>query len=113
MDRDKSVITDGAAAAAFLSAGIGSVVLGVLTLLKANSVAAKGLLTFYVPTGPLSGQTTLTIAVWLISWFILNRRWKNQQVNFNRIFVIALILVAVGLLATFPPLFEAFSEFEE
>lgn len=113
MDQPDSAVTDGEASAAFLSAGIGIFVFGVLTMLKTFGGAIKSFLSFYFPAGPLSGQTTLAIAVWLITWFILYKRWKNRNVNFNRIFIITLVLITLGLLATFPPLFEAFTEFEE
>ena len=110
MNKAKSEILNGAAAAAVLAAGMGSFILGVLTTLKASSQAVRNLLSFYVPTGPLSGQTTIAVAVWLASWIILYLLWKEHEVNFKKIFIIALILIALGMLGTFPPLFEAFFE---
>lgn len=110
MNKAKSEILNGAAAAAVLAAGIGSFTLGVLTTLKASSQAIRNLLSFYVPTGPLSGQTTIAVAVWLICWVVFHLFWKEREVNFKKIFIIAIILIAVGMLGTFPPLFEAFFE---
>ena len=110
MNKTISEVSNAPAAAAMLAAGIGSLTLGALTMLKASSQAIKDLLAFYVPTGPLSGQTTLAVAVWLIAWFVLHRLWKKQDVKFNKIFIIALVLIGLGMLAAFPPLFEVFFE---
>ncbi len=110
MNKAKSEVLNGAAAAAMLAAGIGSFTLGVLTTLKASSQAIRNLLSFYVPTGPLSGQTTIAVAVWLVAWIAFHLLWREREVNFRKIFIIALILIALGMLGTFPPLFEAFFE---
>ncbi len=110
MTKIGSLISNGAAAAAVLAAGAGSFTLGVLTTLKASSEAVRKVLSFYVPTGPLSGQTTIAAAVWLVAWFIFHQLWKSRNVDFKKIFMVALILIIIGLIGTFPPLFEAFFE---
>jgi hypothetical protein len=102
--------TSGSAAAALLSAGIGIFTLGVLTTLKASSDAIKKILSFYPPTGPLSGQTTVAVAVWLAAWVLLGLVWKKREIGLRRILVVLIVLIAVGFLACFPPLFEAFFE---
>lgn len=102
--------TNGFAAAAILAPGVGSLVLGVLTVLKAASVQIKQLLSFYPPTGPLSGQTTLAVGAWLLAWLILRIFWKDREVNFRRVFLITWALIGLGLVGTFPPLFEEFFE---
>jgi hypothetical protein len=61
------------------------------------------MLTFFKPTGALSGVTTLAILTWLISWAILARVWRNRNVNMVSVNVIAFGLLLVGLLLTFPP----------
>jgi hypothetical protein len=108
MQQDTSAATNGAAAAAILAAGIGSVVLGLLTTLAAASRPFNTILAFYGPTGPLSGKTTLAVLIWLATWLLLHRTWKNRQVNFGPVFISTLMLIALGLLGTFPPFFEAF-----
>ena len=101
-------LTNGIAAAAVLAAGIGSFVLGLFTTLAAASEGIKNLLNWYGPAGPLAGKSGLAVIAWLVSWVILHTRWKDKEVNFDRIFVITLILIGLGLLLTFPPIFEAF-----
>ena len=110
MSKVRSDIHNGVAAAAVLAAGIGGFVLGVLTTLKASSEAIRRVFSFYVPTGPLSGQTTVAVAIWLVAWIVFHQMWKSRDVNFKKVFTMALILIIIGLVGTFPPLFEAFFE---
>ncbi|HSF29490.1 MAG TPA: YHS domain-containing protein [Candidatus Tectomicrobia bacterium] len=100
--------TNGAAAAAVLTVGIGSFVLGLLTTLAAASGSVATVLAFYGPVGPLSGKSTVAVVVWLVAWAVFHKRWKNTQVNFSGVFVATLILIALGVLGTFPPFFEWF-----
>jgi hypothetical protein len=58
---------------------------------------------FSKPTGPLSGVTTSAIVVWLIAWAVFHMRWRRKHVRFERICTAALVLLALGLLLTFPP----------
>lgn len=110
MNKTNSGVKDGAAGAAIFAAGAGIFTLGVSTTLKASSEVIKKILSFYVPTGPLSGQTTVAVVVWLLVWAILHQLWKNREINFRKIFAITMILIILGFLGGFPPLFEAFFE---
>jgi uncharacterized membrane protein len=102
--------TSGSAAAALLAAGIGIFILGALTTLKASNDAVKRILSFYPPTGPLSGQTAVAVAVWLAAWVLLAFVWRRREINLRSILIIFMVLIALGFLACFPPLFEAFFE---
>jgi hypothetical protein len=93
----------GRAAAAILAAGVGSAALGVLALTADASATAKQILTFYRPTGALSGVTTTAILLWLGVWFGLTRRWHARQIELKRINQGALVLLVIGILLTFPP----------
>jgi hypothetical protein len=103
---DKEDFPNGEAAAAILASGIGSLALGVVT--SASEVARSLILTlvFYRPVGPLSGRTTLAVIVWLASWLVLHASWRGRRVDFSKVFVWTMILVALGLVGTFPPPFE-------
>jgi hypothetical protein len=59
---------------------------------------------FWRPTGPLSGVTTSAILLWLALWVILHARWRNRDVALARIIAVALVLLGLSLLMTFPPL---------
>ena len=108
MSAKTQTIPSGPAAAAMVAAGIGSLTIGILTTGAVLSAELKTALNFYNPAGPLSGKTSVGIAVWLISWLILNALWKNKDLRLRTAFIWTLMLLAVALLLTFPPVFEAF-----
>lgn len=97
-------IPNGSGAAAVLAAGIGSFALAVLACAGDKSAGIKNSLVFYKPTGALSGVSTLAIVLWLVSWGILEWRWRNRTVAAGRISAIALALLGLSLLLTFPPI---------
>ena len=101
-------LTNGPAAAAILASGIGCLALGLLTTLAQAIPPAKEALKLYSPTGPMSGKTILAVAVWLVAWAMLHFLWRNKQVDFGRIFIIALILIGLAFLGTFPLFFRSF-----
>ena len=100
--------TNGAAAAAILSAGVGSILLAALTIISDISSGTKRLLEFYKPSGALSGVSTVTIIAWLFSWIALDLFWRKKPVSLKRINLISLILLLTSVLATFPPFAELF-----
>jgi len=97
------------AAAALLAGGIGSMALGLLTVLAEASTPIKDALRFYGPAGPLSGKTTVAVIVWLVSWVILRGVWNKKEVEFGKVAGVAFILLALGLIGTFPPFFLLFA----
>jgi hypothetical protein len=99
---------NGSGAAAILSAGIGSFAVAVLAIAADKSTWLKSVLVFYRPTGVLSGVTTVAILVWLITWVILERYWRKRTVALRLISLVALALLAVSLLLTFPPVADLF-----
>jgi hypothetical protein len=99
---------DGAISAAFIASGIGCFVIGLMTTGAVISGTLKSLLEWSKPVGPLSGKTGVGIIVWLASWGILHVLWKERESNLRTTMIISLILVGLGVLLTFPPVFEAF-----
>jgi hypothetical protein len=102
------VLPNGSGAAAILAAGIGAFMVGFLAIAADKSAFLKNLFIFYKPTGPLSGVTTSAILVWLIAWGILEGRWRNRTVALACINAVALVLLGLSLLLTFPPVAELF-----
>jgi hypothetical protein len=94
---------NGPAAAALLSAAIGSFALGVLALMTDAFATLGRAFSIWPPTGPLSGVTDAAIIVWLVTWFTLSRRWAERDLSFGRINRVALVLFVAALLLTFPP----------
>jgi hypothetical protein len=99
-------VKNGLIAAAMLAAGIGCFFVGLMTDLSEASKAIEGILTFSKPVGALSGKTIIALLFWGISWAILASKWKDQEVDFGKVYNITLILVALGILMTFPLFFD-------
>ncbi len=96
-------IPTGPGAAAILAAGIGSLALGISAFAADAVPAIARAMSFWPPSGPLSGVTSCAIVVWLASWIVLGRRWANQEVNLLPVNVVAILMLIGGLLLTFPP----------
>ncbi|BAS26920.1 hypothetical protein [Limnochorda pilosa] len=101
-------VTNGPAAAALLASGIGSLVLGLMTTGAVVFHGLGGLLNWWNPAGPLTGKTGIAVLAWLVSWKVLSNRYREQDVDLGRILSVTLWLIVVGLLLTFPPVFELF-----
>jgi len=102
-------LTNGPAAAAILASGFGSLALGLITTLAQAITTVRSALNLYDPAGPLSGKTTVAVVIWLVAWAVFHQLWKDHHVNFTKVYIATLIMIALGLLGTFPPFFEAFS----
>jgi hypothetical protein len=90
--------------ASILAAAFGCAVMGVLTFFTEISSRMSKLMTFINPVGNLSGVTTLTLFLWIISWILLHRRWKSRSIKMGGLVLTAsLLLILIGLLGTFPP----------
>jgi hypothetical protein len=96
-------LPNGAGAAALLAAGIGSFLVGAIAVLADKSAATKSAMIFSKATGPLSGVTTTAIALWLAAWLVLHLRWRGKDVALRPVLGAALLLLALALLLTFPP----------
>ena len=105
---NSTVVPNGSGAAAVLSAGIGSFAVAFFAIAADKSAFVKNVFTFYKPTGPLSGETTVAILLWIAAWAILDWRWRKRTVSLRRINIIALALLGLSLLLTFPPIGDLF-----
>lgn len=95
---------NGAAWAAFLGAGIGAFAMGVMVILNEAGVFAAPAL--YAPAGGVSGRTTFAMVAWLVGWAVLHSRWKNRHIVSRRVPAITLLLIGLGVLLTFPPVWK-------
>lgn len=105
---ENKTTSTGPAAAAMIAGGIGTLMIGVLTTGAVISSGLKSFLNWWNPAGPLTGKTGVGVIVWLVSWLILNTLWKDKESNLRGAFIITLVLVGIGVILTFPPVFEAF-----
>jgi hypothetical protein len=92
--------------AAVLAAGIGSFAVGFFIILNEAGVLPAPSL--YGPAGGVSGRTTFATVAWLIAWFLAHRRWRDRQVDGGRFLTATLVLIALGLVLTFPPVWGIF-----
>jgi hypothetical protein len=102
------IVPNGSGAAAILSAGIGSFAIAIFAIAADKSAFVKDLFVFYKPTGALSGETTAAVLLWLVTWAVLNWRWRKRTVSLGRINIIAPGLLGLSLLLTFPPIGDLF-----
>jgi uncharacterized membrane protein YdcZ (DUF606 family) len=99
---------EGPIAAAIIAAGVGSLALGVVTTLAEASTGFKDALNWNSAVGPLSGKTIVTVLVWLAAWAVLHLVYRRKPYETRRALTVALVLVALGVLGTFPTFFQAF-----
>jgi hypothetical protein len=100
---------EGPISAAILAAGVGCFALGLLTTLAEASESVKDWLQWNDRVGPLSGKTILTVIIWLVSWVVLHLALRRRAFETRRALTIALILIALGVLGTFPTFFQLFA----
>lgn len=99
----------GVASAAFVSSGIGCLVIGLMVTGAEMSEGLKNMLNWWNPAGPLTGKTGVGVIAWIVSWVILHTMWKDKDMDFGKVFTVTLIMIALGFLLTFPPLFGLFA----
>ncbi|HEV8339962.1 MAG TPA: hypothetical protein VGR25_09965 [bacterium] len=108
-ERTRTRKSNGPAAAAILAAGAGTFTIGLMTTLAEAFAGLRNALMWYAPSGPLSGKTGVGIIVWLIAWVALATAWKGRDVNIGRVVTWTFVLLLLGFVGTFPPVFEAFA----
>ena len=99
----------GAAAAAMIAAGIGALVLGVLTTLNEASTSVHDFLAFNDGVGPLAGKTIFGGAAFFVAWAVLHGLWRDKNPAVRTVIWATVILLALGVLGTFPIFFQAFA----
>lgn len=51
---------------------------------------------------------TFAVVVWLAAWAMLHARWRTRDLSTGAVFGWTLVLVALSLVLTFPPVWEMF-----
>lgn len=99
---------EGPIAAAIIAGGIGCLALGVITTLSEASKSVSDKLKWSDAVGPLSGKTIVAVIVWLVAWIVLHLAYRRKEVESRRALTIALVLIALGVIGTFPTFFQVF-----
>jgi len=94
-------MTNGAALAAVLAAGIGAFAMGLFVILNEMKLFVAP--TLYAGAGGLSGRSTFAVITWLVAWVLLHARWRARALESGRIFAATLVLTAIGAVLCFPP----------
>jgi len=99
----------GPIAAAALAVGIGALVLGFFTTLSEASTGVHDFLEFDADVGPLSGKTIFAVIAYVVSWAGLYAAWRRRSPVLRPILIATVVLIALGVLGTFPTFFQAFT----
>ena len=97
----------GPAAAVILAAGLASFTLGLLSVLTAASARVSDALVLSERVGDLSGLTTVSVVVFFGAWAVLGFAWRDAGPRLELVAGAAGLLIALGLLGTFPPFYNA------
>jgi hypothetical protein len=97
--------TNGPAVAAIVAASVGVLVLGLDTFLGEWSPALLKWFNWWNPAGPLVGKTSVAVIAWLVVWAALYPAWGRKEVSFSTWWKVSLVLIVIGNLLMFPPVF--------
>jgi hypothetical protein len=100
---------EGPISAAIIAGGIGAFALGLLTTLAEANETVKGWLELSKRVGQLSGKTVFAVVIWLLAWAVLHARMRRTHYETRRAFAIAMVLVVLGVIGTFPLFFQLFA----
>jgi hypothetical protein len=98
----------GPVAAVLLAAGIGALVLAILTVWAEASVGFKDSLAYSDRVGPLSGKTIWATGAFFVSWGALTVGLRGRRVDLMKATIVSLVLLRLGYLGTFSPFFRIF-----
>jgi hypothetical protein len=117
---------NGPVVAAFIAAGVASLVMGIGVILNEASAPIKDAIgvdfnaflqfdkNFGLGSGvgPLSGKVGLAVIAFVVSWIAFHVWLRGKEVNFRNYFIASLVLVGLGFALTFPPIFLLFAPAE-
>lgn len=96
----------GFTAATLIGGGLGVAFFGVLTFISERWVTTQPGLTISMDVGPLSGKAVYGVIGWLVAWAVLALILRHRNVSEKFTYWAAGILVAIGFLLTFPPVWK-------
>lgn len=102
-------LPNGPVVAALIAGGFGCATIGLMTVLAEASQSIAGALNWWSPAGPLTGKTLVGVIAFFASWIVLHVIFRGRNVTCAPAATIALILLGLGLLGTFPPFFAIFA----
>jgi hypothetical protein len=109
LEGDRATKPTGPVAAVMIAAGIGALVLAILTVWAEASEGFKESLAYSDRVGPLSGKTIWAAVAFFASWGILSLGLRRRQVDLAKATMITVVLLGLGYLGTFAPFFRMFA----
>jgi hypothetical protein len=103
---------NGPVVAVMLAAGVGALVLGILTTLASASESFATSLQYADRVGPLSGKTLWSVFAFLVAWGGLSMFLRGREIPWRTAIWALAILVGLGILGTFPTFFQEFAPAE-
>ena len=98
----------GFTAATLISGGFGTALFGFITLIAEVFVKTQPSLTLTKSVGPLSGKVAYAVIGWLVGYAVLAIAFRGRNVAEKTTYVITGILIALGFVLTFPPVWKLF-----
>ena len=83
--------------------------LGATVVLSEAIPPFKAALAINSRVGPLYGKTIVEVLVYIVAWIGLAYAWRGKSVAFGKVYAATLILLALGLVGTFPLVYEVFT----
>jgi hypothetical protein len=91
-----------------VAAGVGALVLGILTTLSEASEGFASALQWSDSVGPLMGKTIIATLVFIVVAAVLWAAWRDKDPAPRSILTLSIVLFALGLVLTFPVFFQLF-----
>jgi diacylglycerol kinase len=51
----------------------------------------------------------MAVAAWIVAWVVLAIAWKDREPNFRSVLWVAFVLIALGFIGSFPPVYDLFT----
>jgi hypothetical protein len=99
---------EGPVVAVLIAAGIGALVLGILTVWAEASVGFRESLAYNDRVGPLAGKTIWATVAFVVSWVGLTLALRHRRFDLMKATVVSVVLLGLGFLGTFSPFFRIF-----
>jgi hypothetical protein len=100
---------NGPVAAVLIAAGIGAVVLAILTVWAEASEGFAESLQYSDRVGPLSGKTIWAAVAFVVSWIVLGFGLRRRSVDLWKATILAVVLFALAYVGTFSEFFMLFA----
>ncbi len=108
LEREGHGSPSGAFYAPLVAAAWSVCVFGLLVTVTHLWLPLERLLLFYPPSGALSGISTVTVIVFLLTLIFYRLLWRRRPPARLDVLLLSAILILIGLVTSFPPFYQLF-----